>query len=155
SRRTPRRSSSRWTWALTADFEIFSRLAAAEKLPLSTTRAKAAMPSSGSIGQIVPKSGQIVHEIPSNRRAAPGSCAAEQRMEATMDSKPFVCAPGAGSTLNVLGVTHLYKATAEETGGAFSLWEAIVPPGTGAPPHRHDHEDESFYVLSGELVVEV
>ena len=72
-----------------------------------------------------------------------------------MDSKPFVRAPGAGSTLNVLGVTHLYKATAEETGGAFSLWEAIVPPGAGAPPHRHDHEDESFYVLSGELVVEV
>ncbi|TIS89279.1 cupin domain-containing protein [Mesorhizobium sp.] len=36
----------------------------------------------------------------------------------------------------------------------FSLWEAVFPPGTGAPPHTHAHEDEAFYVLSGELVIE-
>jgi quercetin dioxygenase-like cupin family protein len=69
-------------------------------------------------------------------------------------AKPFVRAPAAGSTVNVLGVTHIYKATAAETGGSFSLWEAIVPPGHGAPPHTHAHEDESFYVLSGELLIE-
>lgn len=31
----------------------------------------------------------------------------------------------------------------------------MVPPGTGAPPHTHDREDESFYVLSGELLIEL
>ena len=67
---------------------------------------------------------------------------------------PFVRDPGAGSTLNVLGVTHIYKATAAETGGSFSLWEAVFPPGAGAPPHTHTREDEAFYVLSGELVFE-
>jgi quercetin dioxygenase-like cupin family protein len=67
---------------------------------------------------------------------------------------PFVRDPGAGSTLNVLGVTHIYKATAAETAGSFSLWEAVFPPGTGAPPHTHTREDEAFYVLSGELVIE-
>jgi quercetin dioxygenase-like cupin family protein len=67
---------------------------------------------------------------------------------------PFVRAPGAGSTLNVLGVTHIYKATAAETGGSFSLWEAVFPPGAGAPPHTHTREDEAFYVLSGELTIE-
>jgi quercetin dioxygenase-like cupin family protein len=67
---------------------------------------------------------------------------------------PFVRAPGAGSTLNVLGVTHIYKATAAETGGSFSLWEAVLPPGAGAPPHTHTREDEAFYVLSGELTIE-
>ena len=67
---------------------------------------------------------------------------------------PFVREPGAGSTLDVLGVTHIYKATAAETGGLFSLWESVVPPGGGAPPHTHAREDESFYVLSGELLVE-
>jgi quercetin dioxygenase-like cupin family protein len=76
-----------------------------------------------------------------------------------MDAKvtataPFVRAPGAGSTVNVLGVTHIYKATAAETGGLFSLWEDVVPPGAGAPPHTHAHEDEAFYVLSGEIVIE-
>jgi quercetin dioxygenase-like cupin family protein len=66
----------------------------------------------------------------------------------------FVRAPAAGSTLNVLGVTHIYKATAAETGGSFSLWEAVIPPGGGAPPHTHTNEDEAFYVLDGELLVE-
>src|SRR5262249_13160367 len=69
-------------------------------------------------------------------------------------AEPFVRAPAAGSTLNVLDVTHIYKATATETAGSFSLWEAVVPPGAGAPPHRHEREDESFYVLSGELMIE-
>jgi quercetin dioxygenase-like cupin family protein len=67
---------------------------------------------------------------------------------------PFVREPAAGSTLNVLGVTHIYKATGAETAGSFSLWEAVVPPGAGAPPHTHAREDEAFYVLSGELIIE-
>jgi quercetin dioxygenase-like cupin family protein len=69
-------------------------------------------------------------------------------------NEPFVRAPAAGSTVNVLGVTHIYKATAAETGGSFSLWEAVFPPGKGAPPHIHTREDEAFYVLSGELTIE-
>jgi len=69
-------------------------------------------------------------------------------------AESFVREPAAGSTLNVLGVTHIYKATGAETAGSFSLWEAVVPPGAGAPPHTHAHEDEAFYVLSGELLIE-
>jgi quercetin dioxygenase-like cupin family protein len=72
----------------------------------------------------------------------------------TTAAEPFVREPRAGSTLNVLGTTHIYKATAAETGGSFSLWEAVFPPGAGAPPHTHSREDEAFYVLSGELVIE-
>jgi len=68
--------------------------------------------------------------------------------------QPFVREAGAGSTLDVLGTTHIYKATAAETGGSFSLWEAVFPPGAGAPPHTHTREDEAFYVLSGELLIE-
>jgi quercetin dioxygenase-like cupin family protein len=67
---------------------------------------------------------------------------------------PFVRDPGAGPTLNVLGLDHIYKATRADTAGSFSLWEAVVPPGAGAPPHTHDHEDEAFYVLDGELEIE-
>jgi quercetin dioxygenase-like cupin family protein len=39
-------------------------------------------------------------------------------------------------------------------GGSFSLWEAVFPPGAGAPPHTHTREDEAFYVLSGEILIE-
>jgi quercetin dioxygenase-like cupin family protein len=70
-------------------------------------------------------------------------------------AEPLFRESAAGPTLDVLGVTHVYKATDAETAGSFSLWEAVVPPGAGAPPHTHAHEDESFYVLSGELLVEV
>jgi quercetin dioxygenase-like cupin family protein len=72
----------------------------------------------------------------------------------TVVIESFVRDPGVGSMLNVLGLAHVYKATAADTAGSFSLWEAVVPPGAGAPPHTHEHEDESFYVLSGELMIE-
>jgi quercetin dioxygenase-like cupin family protein len=62
---------------------------------------------------------------------------------------------GDGPTLDVLGVTHVYKAMASDTGQQFSIWESIVPPGKGAPPHTHTREDEAFYVLSGEVQVEL
>jgi hypothetical protein len=41
---------------------------------------------------------------------------------------PFVRDPGAGASLDVLGVTHIYKATADETAGSASLWEAVIQP---------------------------
>jgi quercetin dioxygenase-like cupin family protein len=65
---------------------------------------------------------------------------------------PLFRAPGAGPTLDVLGVMHSYKAMASDTGRQFSVWESIVPPGRGAPMHTHTREDEAFYVLSGEVV---
>ena len=64
-------------------------------------------------------------------------------------------APGTGPTLDVLGVMHSYKAMAGDTGQQFSIWESIVPPGAGAPPHTHTREDEAFYVLSGEVLMEL
>jgi quercetin dioxygenase-like cupin family protein len=67
----------------------------------------------------------------------------------------FIRESSAGSTLNVLGITHIYKAVGAETAGSFSLWESIFPPGAGAPPHRHTREDEAFYVLRGELEIEL
>ena len=68
---------------------------------------------------------------------------------------PLWRAPDSGPTLDVLGVTHIYKAMANDTGHQFSLWESIVPPGAGAPAHTHTREDEAFYVLSGEVLFEV
>jgi len=42
----------------------------------------------------------------------------------------------------------------EQTGGTFSLSEAVVPPGGGPPPHMHYAEDETFVLLEGDLVLE-
>jgi uncharacterized RmlC-like cupin family protein len=35
------------------------------------------------------------------------------------------------------------------------MWEAIVPPGGGPPPHVHSREEESFLVLEGEITFQI
>jgi quercetin dioxygenase-like cupin family protein len=47
------------------------------------------------------------------------------------------------------------KATAEETGGAFILFEDLMTKGKTTPLHTHPHEDETFIVLEGEILVHV
>lgn len=43
------------------------------------------------------------------------------------------------------------KATGEETNGIFSVIEGVHPAGYETPLHIHHHEEESMYVLEGEL----
>jgi quercetin dioxygenase-like cupin family protein len=43
------------------------------------------------------------------------------------------------------------KAGAEETGNAFSQLEAYEPRGGATPLHVHHNEDETFYILEGEV----
>ena len=47
----------------------------------------------------------------------------------------------------------LLKASAETTGGAFSVFEESEPVDT--PLHVHEREDELFYVLEGEHVIQI
>jgi quercetin dioxygenase-like cupin family protein len=56
-------------------------------------------------------------------------------------------------TWNVLGERVTCRSPAEDTGGAYSLFEVVSPPGGGPPLHVHEREDESFYVLAGEFLV--
>ena len=53
------------------------------------------------------------------------------------------------------GGVHIWKATAEETDGAFILFEDRMPRGKTTPLHTHPHEDETFIVLEGEILVHV
>ena len=41
----------------------------------------------------------------------------------------------------------------EDTGGAYCLLEVSLAPGMGVPRHTHTLEDESYFVLTGELEV--
>ena len=51
------------------------------------------------------------------------------------------------------GGLHTWKATAEETGGAFLCFEDHMTAGKMTPFHTHPGADEAFYVLDGEIVV--
>lgn len=50
----------------------------------------------------------------------------------------------------VPGFTATVKLAASET-GAISIVEHTFDPGILIPPHRHTHEDEISYVISGEI----
>jgi quercetin dioxygenase-like cupin family protein len=56
-----------------------------------------------------------------------------------------------GQFLQALGASVSIKATSEQTGGVFNLFEASCPPGFGTPLHIHYSEDVAIYVLEGTL----
>jgi mannose-6-phosphate isomerase-like protein (cupin superfamily) len=59
-----------------------------------------------------------------------------------------------GRHFNVFGSAVTYKATAEDTGGGFSLAVETTPPRGGIPSHIHSREDEAMYILEGEYEIE-
>ncbi|HSK11522.1 MAG TPA: cupin domain-containing protein [Vicinamibacterales bacterium] len=49
------------------------------------------------------------------------------------------------------GDRYTFLVTGEESGGAYFVMEALVPPGGGPPPHIHSREDETFYLVEGQI----
>lgn len=68
---------------------------------------------------------------------------------------PVLRKPGEGRTIAVVGDVYRFLGTGEETNGKYALFEAIVPPGGGPPPHVHSREEEGFYILEGEITFTV
>jgi quercetin dioxygenase-like cupin family protein len=65
--------------------------------------------------------------------------------------KPIFRPNGSAPAVYGPGDVYNFLATGEETNNSFFQFEAIVPKGGGPPPHIHSREDESFYVVSGNL----
>lgn len=56
-----------------------------------------------------------------------------------------------GEAIWFLGTLATIKASGDTTAGRLALIEQLAPQGSGSPLHRHEREDEWFYVLDGEL----
>jgi quercetin dioxygenase-like cupin family protein len=57
---------------------------------------------------------------------------------------------------NPIGGQMVVKLRDEDTGGAYSVYDNTIPPGSPGPrPHLHRNHEETFYVLEGELTVRV
>jgi quercetin dioxygenase-like cupin family protein len=69
------------------------------------------------------------------------------------DTTKAVCVDaGEGQTIQgPVGGPLTFKVRAEETGGRLTVLENVIPAGEGPPLHVHGAEDESWYVLDGEL----
>lgn len=53
------------------------------------------------------------------------------------------------------GGTHVWKASAEETGDSMLVFEDELEQGKVTPMHLHADVDEALYVLEGEIVLNV
>ena len=69
------------------------------------------------------------------------------------EALPYGLDVAGGERLRFSGAEVLIKASAETTGGSFSIVEEISPLDT--PRHVHEREDELFFVLEGEHVFEI
>jgi len=70
-----------------------------------------------------------------------------------MNTNPsaYTLGPEEGEAFWGFGAFWTLKASAEQTGNSFSLIEEVAPGGEGTPLHAHPEDDETFYVLEGEL----
>jgi quercetin dioxygenase-like cupin family protein len=71
----------------------------------------------------------------------------------TAGLESYSLGPEDGEAMWVLGGLYTWKALGARTGGAYSLCEVRGPAGFAAPLHSHDHENEGFYVGSGEVTL--
>lgn len=54
-----------------------------------------------------------------------------------------------GRTLKLGRMTFHFKISADDTAGAYTILEAVVPPESGSGLHRHWSYDEAAYVIDG------
>lgn len=81
----------------------------------------------------------------------PASAAAPAAAERGSAARMLLRPPDGGAVYRGPGDVYRFLVTGEETGGAYFAMEALVPPGGGPPPHVHRREDETFYVLDGDI----
>lgn len=72
-----------------------------------------------------------------------------------MTHQPTLRKPTDGRTIAVVGDVYRFLATGDDTNGKYAMWEAIVPPSGGPPPHVRSREEEGFYVLEGEIAFQI
>ena len=68
-----------------------------------------------------------------------------------MDLRIYALGKDEGPAVWFLNQLAVVKATAKQTGNAFGLIEQLAPVGPASPYHVHRAEDETFYVLDGQL----
>ena len=66
--------------------------------------------------------------------------------------KPYGVEANAAPAYWSQGILWTILASAEQTGGSYSLMEELCPLHSGPPPHTHE-QDEAFYVLEGEITL--
>jgi mannose-6-phosphate isomerase-like protein (cupin superfamily) len=71
-------------------------------------------------------------------------------------SDASVLLPGEGEVITTAGTTITFKVRSEATAGRFSVTEYVLPPQfAGPPPHIHRIFEHVFYVLAGQVQIQL
>ena len=70
-------------------------------------------------------------------------------MRTTTLIPPAIIPFAEAKTYHAFGDTASFQLTGEQTGGSYTMFVNVTAPGGGPPPHRHENEDEWFYVVEG------
>ena len=66
-------------------------------------------------------------------------------------TRPYALAREEGQAVWFLNALLVVKANGGQNGGAFGLIDHLLPAGWASPYHVHRNEEESFYVVEGEM----
>lgn len=67
-------------------------------------------------------------------------------------TRAVIVGPNDGTRIEgPVGGPLTFKVRGEQTDSALTALENVIPPGQGPPLHTHANEDESWYVIDGEL----
>jgi quercetin dioxygenase-like cupin family protein len=66
-----------------------------------------------------------------------------------------ISGPDVQAAIWFLGALSQVRVSGDQTGGAFALADHLASRGNASPVHVHDRDDETFFVLDGELRVYV
>jgi len=72
-------------------------------------------------------------------------------MMRSLQTNPYMLDKEDGLFLQAFGASVSLKATSEQTGGVFNLFEVACPPHYATPMHIHYTEDVVVYILEGTL----
>lgn len=81
---------------------------------------------------------------------SPGRSPGDKEIPMTLQT-PTILGPGAGEHFHFLNTLNTVKVGGQQTSGVLSAIEFLAPRGFGPPLHRHDVEDELFYLVDGEV----
>lgn len=69
-------------------------------------------------------------------------------------TRPVISGPDTQAAIWFLGALSQVRFSGGQSGGAFSLTDNLARRGNASPVHVHDRQDETFFVLDGELRVQ-
>lgn len=75
--------------------------------------------------------------------------------ETPSDTASLVTSAQAAAGFWQMGILWSPLISGESTRGTYSLMEQLMPAKAGPPPHVHDQGEEVFYILDGELALQL